>query len=63
MIQELNIKSNMKYNVIFKCENGDFKIEECKKFFTENSIRETAENLEGLGCGRLKQIVIDIIEL
>ena len=53
----------MKYNMVFKCENGDFKIAECNKFFTESDVRGTAENLEGIGIGKLKKIVIDIIEL
>lgn len=53
----------MKHNMIFKCEHGKYKLEECTKLPKEEEIKETAESLECLGCGKLKQIIIDVIEL
>lgn len=53
----------MKFNMTFVCEYGNFKLEDCKEFPRKRDIVETAESLDGFGCGRLKQIVIDIKEL
>ena len=52
----------MKYDITFKCEGGQYKLSECTKFITKRDILRTAEDLEGVGCGKLKQIVIDMKE-
>lgn len=44
-------------NVI--CKSGNYKLEGCKKFPTLEQFAEAIENLEALGCGTLKKIVID----
>ena len=53
----------MIYNVNFICEDGNYSMKECKNFLKEKDIISTAYSLNGVGCGKLKQIVIDIIEL
>lgn len=53
----------MKYNITFNCEGGNYKLSECKRFPRQKDIEQTAEDLEGVGIGKLKKITIDIIEL
>lgn len=53
----------MKHNITFKCEHGKYELKRCTKLPKEEEIKDAAENLECLGCGKLKQIIIDIIEL
>ena len=53
----------MKHNITFKCEHGKYKLEARTKLPTEEIIKEAAESLEAIGCGKMKQIIIDIIEL
>lgn len=48
------------FNITFLCEHGSWRIEEATKFPTKEMIEETIENLEGLGLGKTKRIVIDI---
>ena len=53
----------MKHNITFKCEHGKYELEGCTKLPTEEEIKDAAENLECLGCGKLKKVIIDIIKL
>ena len=50
----------MIYNVVFKCEFGQLKMESCNKFITQNDIEGIAADLEGAGAGKLQQIIIDV---
>ena len=40
-------------------ESGNYKLEGCKNIPTLEQFGETIENLESLGCGKFKKIVID----
>ncbi len=44
-------------NVI--CKSGNYKLEGCKNIPTLEQLGEAIENLESLGCGKFKKIIID----
>ena len=50
-----------KFNLSFFCDKGRWEVEEATKFPTIEMIEETIENLEGLGLGKTKKIVIKLI--
>ena len=43
----------------FVCASGNYKLEGCEKIPTLKQFGEAIENLESLGCGKFKKIVID----
>ena len=50
----------MIFDITFECEKGQYKIEDCKRFPRQKDIEGSARNLDGIGIGKLKQIIIDI---
>lgn len=53
------MKKIKQFDLDFIHDSGDYKLEGCKKFPTLEQFGEAIENLESLGCGKLKKIVID----
>ena len=50
----------MIFDMTFKCANGQYKLEDCKRFPRQKDIEESAKDFDGIGLGELKTIVIDI---
>ena len=50
-----------KFNLSFLCDKGKWEVEEATKFPTKEMFEKTIEILEGLGLGKTKKIVIDIM--
>lgn len=53
------MKKIKQFDMKFVCESGNYKLEGCEKIPTLEQFGETIENLESLGCGKFKKIVID----
>ncbi len=47
------------FNLVFKCEFGEYKLERCKKLPNKEELEEAMENLMGVGLGKTKQIIIE----
>lgn len=55
-------KNIKQFDLTFFCEGGKYKLNECKKWPTKKQIEETIENLDGVGAGTIKEIVINNIK-
>ena len=55
-------KSIKQFDLTFFCEDGKYELNECKKWPTKKQIEETIENLDGVGAGTIKEIVINNIK-
>ena len=53
------MKKIKQFDLDFIHESGNYKLEGCKNIPTLKQFDEAIENLEALGCGKLKKIVID----
>lgn len=52
----------MKYDITFMCANGTYKLQECTRIPSQKDLENSARDFDGIGLGRLKQIVIDVKE-
>lgn len=52
----------MKYNIEIKGENGSLTLKDCTIWQTEQSLKELAENLAILSCGKVQSITIKDIK-
>ena len=50
----------MKYDITFNCENGTVRLLDCTRIQGQKDLQESAKDYDGIGLGRLKQIVIDV---
>lgn len=53
------MKKIKQFDLVFIHASGNYKLEGCKIIPTMEQFGETIENLESLGCGKFKKIVID----
>lgn len=53
------MKKIKQFDLDFIHESGNYKLDGCKIIPTMEQFWETIENLESLGCGKFKKIVID----
>lgn len=52
----------MKYDITFKCANGTYKLEECKRIPSHEDVEDSIKDFDGVGLGKLNQIIIDVKE-
>lgn len=50
----------IKFDIQFICKNGQYKLNDCKKIPTTEEIQDCINDFNGVGLGRLNQIVIDV---
>lgn len=53
------MKKIKQFDLDFIHDSGNYKLEGCEKIPTLKQFAEAIENLEALGCGKFKKIVID----
>ena len=53
------MKTIKKFDLDFIHESGNYKLEGCEKIPILEQFAGAIENLESLGCGKFKKIVID----
>ena len=51
-----------KFDIIFKCEFGEYKLNEAKKFPDKESLEETMNTLAEFGLGKTLEIIIKPLE-
>lgn len=47
-----------RFDIVFKGEFGEFKMEDASNFTTEQMTDEAFEALEGVGLGKIKEITL-----
>lgn len=52
----------MKYDITFKCANGNYKLKGCEKIPSQKEIEDSIKDFDGVGLGKLKQVIIDVRE-
>ena len=51
-----------KFDLIFKCEFGEYKLEQAKKLPDKESLEETMSTLAEFGLGKTLEIIIKPLE-